>query len=392
MRIATSNKKGDKLISFAIIAILFFSIFMIPSASLGIATGNLPYIIQVSIKQIIYVFIGYILLSIVKNSNIAFNLVNKYYKLALIILPIFLLIPRLFSPVGGTYGWITLPFGMTIQPAEFAKVYLIVIFAVCFKRNEDRITNHNAAKNMLKHLSMHAGLAIFIILIIQKDFGSAITTLVITSGMIFSIRNPFFRKYQITAFKVLIFLIIISSFVLSPLGTAFFKSLGSGNYQIKRFIVAADPFSDQYASGFQLIKGLISIASGGFFGVGYTKGIFKYTHFPAADTDFIIAVIIEEFGLIGYIFIAAVYLILIARLFKYLFKIESDYARLVLVGTTLYFFIHFALNVGGASAFLPLTGVPLLLVSAGGSSTMAALIAIGLSQNIIRRYQRGIIK
>ena len=184
----------------------------------------------------------------------------------------------------------------------------------------------------------------------------------------------------------------LAVFMLTPYGEAIIGMLPLQEYQINRIYSSINPFSDQYGSGYQLINGLVSFASGGWFGVGFGNSVRKYTNFPAANTDFILAIIVEELGFIGFLMILVPYCIIIFRLMNYALKIRNEKAKIILIGVAMYFLLHFILNVGGVTGLIPLTGVPLLMISAGGSSTLAAMSALGIAQAIISRYKRGLIE
>ncbi|MDO5085849.1 MAG: FtsW/RodA/SpoVE family cell cycle protein, partial [Erysipelotrichaceae bacterium] len=179
--------------------------------------------------------------------------------------------------------------------------------------------------------------------------------------------------------------------LLSPIGVKIISSLGIADYKVNRFIVAADPFSDKLGTGYQLVNGLISFASGGLFGLGFGTSIRKYTNFPAANTDFILAIIVEELGIVGFMIIFICYILIIYRLFYWALKMKNQKGKVILIGTAMYIFIHFVFNVGGGTALIPLTGVPLLMISQGGSSTMSIMMCIGLSLSVIQMYKSGVI-
>ena len=153
-----------------------------------------------------------------------------------------------------------------------------------------------------------------------------------------------------------------------------------------------NPFADKYGTGFQLINGLVSFASGGWQGVGYGKSIQKYTNFPAANTDFILAIVVEELGIFGFLLIFICYALIVGRMFIYAIRMKSQRGRIVLIGVSMYFFIHFLFNVGGVTGLIPLTGVPLLMISAGGSSTLSVMVAVGMGQAVISQYRQGKIE
>ena len=138
-----------------------------------------------------------------------------------------------------------------------------------------------------------------------------------------------------------------------------------------------------------MVNSLVAFVKGKWIGVGLGKSLQKYGYLPAAKTDFILAITVEETGIAGFFVILACYLTLIVRLFAHSIRVLDEKSRMVLAGVALYLLLHFILNVGGVTAFIPLTGVPLLLVSQGGSSTMAVMFALGIAQNIIARSRQG---
>ena len=153
-----------------------------------------------------------------------------------------------------------------------------------------------------------------------------------------------------------------------------------------------NPFIDQYGSGYQLVNGLVSFATGGWFGLGYGNSVRKYTRFPAANTDFILAIVVEELGIIGFLLIYIPYMVIIIRLFMYALKMKSERGKIILIGVAMYIVIHSLFNIGGVTGLIPLTGVPLLMISSGGSSTLSTMCAIGIAQAVIMRFNKGEIE
>ena len=133
---------------------------------------------------------------------------------------------------------------------------------------------------------------------------------------------------------------------------------------------------------------LVSFANGGLFGLGYGNSIHKYMNFPNPSNDFILPVIVEETGILGFITFLILYGCLLIPIVNASFKTERLSSKIVLLGVFTYFTVHFILNIGGVSGLIPLTGVPLLMVSSGGSSLLASLIALALAQNEMKRAFR----
>ena len=111
-------------------------------------------------------------------------------------------------------------------------------------------------------------------------------------------------------------------------------------------------------------------------------------NFPEASTDFILAIYVEELGWVGFLFLILLYSIIIFRLIHYAKRIKSEAAKIILIGSATYFLVHIFFNIGGITGLIPLTGIPLPLLSSGGTSAVAFMMSIGLSQAVIAAYKR----
>ena len=186
---------------------------------------------------------------------------------------------------------------------------------------------------------------------------------------------------------LVIVVIALAFIVLSPPVTEILKK-HADNYMVGRFLAAADPFLYQYDNGYHIIMSLVSFANGGWFGLGYGNSIHKYMNFPNPDNDFILPVIVEELGIVGFLVIIVLYGLLLFPIISASLKSNSTIGKVTLLGVFMYFILHFILNVGGVSGLIPLTGVPLLMISSGGSSLMACMAALGLAQNEMVRLRK----
>lgn len=149
-----------------------------------------------------------------------------------------------------------------------------------------------------------------------------------------------------------------------------------------------NPLKDIYGSNYQIINGFVGYTNGGLIGRGFGNSIMKFGYIPEAQNDFISSIIVEELGLVGFAAFFIPYSIIIYRLFRYAFCMKESRDKLTLIGIASYFFVHLMVNVGGVSGLIPMTGVPLLLISAGGTSTLMALTCIGVAQALIAKYNR----
>lgn len=382
-------KGYDRLIHSGILALAIFGLIMVTSATMGVDAANTMTLIKTIVKQLAFTLVGYFAM-LAAAHYFSFELSRKYL-FGIVILTIgALLFALVFDSVGGARAWIHVPLGsfeFTIQPSEFAKVSIMIIMAIYLG---DIHVQKISGKELVKAPLILVLLFVGIVAILQSDLGSAVIMLAI-AGILFLIpQHPALKKYQI---RLLLFIgggVLLYLFLMTPIGEWLLRNIPIAKYQINRFLAAKNPFSDPYKSGYQLIKGLIAFASGGLSGVGFGNSIQKYMNFPAASTDYILAIVVEELGIGGFLFIFTAYMLIICRLFAYALKMESEKSRMILIGTAMYLFIHYLLNVGGVTGLIPLTGVPLLLISAGGSSTLSFMIAIGISQAVIIKYRQGI--
>ena len=354
---------------------------MVVSAEMGESSADLSVITSASIKQLIYVTIGIFAMYFFTRISIT-RFRKKFIRFGYFVILGLLVITRAFGAVGGAYGWIKLG-PVSVQPSEFAKLYLIIWGAGIFSKEGTVKENLDTFKKYIAGFLIY----VFIVLIWQHDTGSAFVIGII--GYVICLIPDYkgIKKYQnwmMIGIGLFIFLFI---FLLSPLGTNLLKHFDS-HYQILRFLASANPFDYQYDSGYHLIMALVSFATGGFFGLGYGKSIHKYMNFPNPSTDFILPVIIEELGLVfGLIPIVVGYGFILVPLIRHSMKCHLVRTKIVLVATFFYFAIHFILNVGGVSGLIPLTGVPLLLISSGGSSLISCMSALGLAESEIIYYR-----
>ena len=377
------SKYIDRWLLLAAIGLAVFGFFMILSAEMGEATADINVLSFATLKQILNLVLALILLFLFTYKGHFFtNIKRTYYDYLYWIILFVLLVPRIFSPVGGAYAWIRIA-GFSIQPSEFAKVFIIVYSSKIFAKNDPKKNSINL-RNYLIKLLLYVG----IVLVVQKDLGSAVVIGMI--GYVCALIPPYetIKKYQNWMIIGIILFIGFVIFALSPIGTKILEHF-TDDYRVLRFLSSANPFNYQYDSGYHLVMSLVSMAAGGLTGMGYGKSIHKFMNFPNPSTDFILPVIIEELGLlIGFGSVVLGYGIILVRLAVNARRCHYARGKIIITGTFMYFLVHFIFNVGGVSGLIPLTGVPLLLLSSGGSSLMACMSAIGFSMSEIINYRR----
>lgn len=283
------------------------------------------------------------------------------------------LIPGVGSTINGARAWISLPGGFQIQPAELAKISIIVgISMVLSERVHDR--EEPTHKDVFRALAI-AALPIILILL-QPDMGTvfiisaSVVTIVAVSGA------P--SRWAVG----LLVVALLGGFVAVQAGVL-------SDYQVKRLQSFVNPSADPQQSGYQLRQSRITVGSGGLVGKGLFKGPQTNGRFvPEQQTDFIFTVAGEELGFVGSSAILFLFMIILWRSFRIARKSQDLFGRLVSTGVIAWFAFQAFENIGMTMGLMPMTGVPLPFVSYGGSSMFANLIGIGLLQNVYAR-QRG---
>jgi rod shape determining protein RodA len=280
------------------------------------------------------------------------------------------LIPGLGSVVNGARSWISLPGGFQIQPAELAKLSIIVGMALILA---ERATGQLEPGNKQILLALLVAAIPVLLIIAQPDLG---TVLIIAASVITMIAVSGARLRWAIG---LILLGIVGAYLAVASGEV-------SEYQLNRLRSFVDPLADPQASGYQLRQSRITIGSGGFLGTGLFNGPQTNGRFvPEQHTDFIFTVAGEQLGFWGSSLIVALYLVILMRAFSIARHTNDQFGRLVSVGVAAWFSFQIFQNIGMTMGLMPMTGVPLPFLSYGGSSMFANMIAIGLIQNVYQR-------
>ena len=283
---------------------------------------------------------------------------------------IIVLIPGLGSEVNGSKAWISLPGGFQLQPAELAKIAIIVGIAMILS-DRDQVDKDPSDLDILKVLALSAVPVLLIVR--QPDLG---TVLIISASILAMIGASGAKPRWVVG---LLLLAAAGGFVAVQSGVV-------NDYQVARLQSFVDPTSDPRATGYQLRQSRITIGSGGFFGKGLFNGPQTNGRFvPEQQTDFIFTVAGEEIGFLGCSIILLLYLLVFIRAFSICRRSSDLFGRLVCIGVIAWFAFQTFENIGMTMGLMPMTGVPLPFLSYGGSSMFANLIGIGLLLNVHAR-------
>ncbi|MDD8048113.1 MAG: FtsW/RodA/SpoVE family cell cycle protein [Thomasclavelia sp.] len=388
-----TRKGSDLVLYLATFTLVATGIVMIGSASIGSVTDNgTGWALTNMIKQLIFVVVGIIAMVLVQRFFRPKQLNIRVCKILYIVFLGMMAICIAFTSANGSHAWIRLG-SITIQPAEFMKIIMILILAYYLSDTDGaypKLDSYGSREKKQEYYKikfrecllwpfMMLAIACIVGIAIQKDFGTTVILAVIGVVIFFSTPRTYYTKYK----KVAAFLLGVGFILAVFLATFILK-----DYQLSRIYGWLDPLRDYYDSTYQLANALIAFTNGHIFGLGLGNSTQKFGYIPEAHNDFIGAIIYEELGIFGLALMIIPTCIIIFKFLNYAYKVKSSKERLILIGLATYFFLHLFINLGGVSGLIPMTGVPLLLISSGGSSTVAALCAVGLGQNIISRYNK----
>ena len=345
----------DNILVFSVLTVLVFGLFMLYSAS-----GQSESMV---IRQSVYVGLGFIgMLFIAQiNPNSYQNILMNLYWIGLIMLIYVLIFP---DDSHITKRWIDLGL-FSFQPSEVIRLILPLSVAAFLTRKELK------PKYSDWFISLVAVLLVSFLIFQQPDLGTSL--IVFTSGFL-----PIF----LTGFPLFIIIFALSLMgILSPVIYA-----GLSTYQQQRIITLFDPNADPLGTGWNIAQSKTAIGSGGFFGKGYLSGTQSQLDFiPESHSDFIFAVIAEELGLIGISLLFLAYALIIYRIFFIAFRAETIFGRLASASIGFIFLIFILINVSMVVGIIPVVGVPLPLVSQGGTSLATHLLAFGFVLSVKRK-------
>jgi len=353
--------KSDRVLFTATLLLICASIVMVYSASAFVALERYQQSDRFVIKQMMWAAIGLVALAV--GMRIDYRVYrNDKFVWALIGLVSLTLVAVLFSsPINGTRRWFGIG-GLGIQPSELAKLVCVFFTALVLERRMHRIDD--LAYSLLPIGIVIGGMVGLILL--QPDFGTALSLMMIVAVMIFAAGLHY--RYFIGALLVM-----------AP--TIYFVLI-SAPYRRRRLMAFWDPWAEPLGDGFQIIQSLIAVGTGGMFGRGLMEGVQKLFYLPEPHTDFIYAVISEELGLVGATAILACFCLIAWRGMRITMRAPDSFGAFIALGLTTMIVVQAFVNMSVVLGLMPTKGIPLPLVSAGGSSLVMSLAAMGVLLNI----------
>ncbi len=358
--------QSDKWLFLATLALICASVVMVYSASALVALERFqqPYLFVT--RQLIWAAMGVAVMSIVMRIDYR-SYRNDRLIWMLVGLVGVMLIAVLFSrPINGTRRWFGIG-GFGIQPSELAKLVAIGFTAMILERRRARI--NELGYSLVPIGLIVGGLAALILL--QPDFGTAVSLLVVVAVMVFAAGISY--RYLIGATLLAL--------------PALYVILMQADYRRRRLLTFMDPWADPLGDGFQIIQSLIAVGTGGVFGKGLMQGVQKLFYLPEPFTDFIFAVIAEETGLLGGSLVVLCFCVIAWRGLRTAMRAPDSFGAFLALGITMMLVLQAFVNISVVLGLMPTKGIPLPLVSNGGSSMLINLLGIGVLLNISQHAQ-----
>jgi len=303
-----------------------------------------------------------------------------YHRLRRIALPLFLLVLFLLGlillplPFGGITSeanrWFTFPLelpllgSLSFQPSELSKLALVLYLATLFSWKERRLPGRVGLLSFLIPTAVVVGL-----IVAEPNFGTGVVVAAVGSVVFFLAGGS-----------------LLQLFLLLPPALGGLVALAlAAPYRVQRIFTLLNPSADPLGAGYQINQILIALGSGGLFGLGIGESRQKFGYIPEVSTDAVFAVIGEEFGLLGTLFVLSLFAFIVYRGFEVARNAPDDFGKILAGGIISWFGIQTIVNLAAITGIFPLTGITLPFISYGGSSLVVLLIALGILLNISRQ-------
>lgn len=362
------KRRPDFLIFFATVTLLGFGIVMVFSASSVAATAEFGDSFHYLKRQVVATVIGLIGMCICM--QIDYHRLKKWAPVALIVAVVLLLlvlVKNVGVEGGGATRWLDIG-PLNLQPSEVAKVSIILFLASVLSNRQNNITDF--WRGLIPLVTILG--ALFLLILKQPDLGTAMILTVTAVVMLYAAgaKTGHLGGLAVMAAPVLWWVIM------------------GEDYRRRRFLAFLNPEADPQDTGFHIIQSLYALGSGGLLGVGLGQSRQKFFWLPERHTDFIFAIIGEELGLLGTLFVLALFMLLTWRGCRAAMLAPDRFGMLLGVGIVAMISIQALVNIGVVTGSLPITGIPLPFISYGGSSLVFSLAAVGILLNISRHGQR----
>jgi cell division protein FtsW len=345
-----------------VIALLSAGVVMVYSASTIVAAERFgdPYLFLK--KQLLWGCLG--AAGLLVALRLDYHRLERVHWIALAVAGVLLvavLVPPFAQPINGTHRWLRLG-PVSFQPAEVAKLALVVHLAAFLARHRDRLSEFRAG--VLPPLAV-AGLLAALVLA-QPDLGTCLTLVSVTFALLF-LAGGRLRHLGLVLLAALP--VVAVAIWLAP-------------YRLKRIMTFLDPWSDPRDGGFQIIQSWLALGSGGLVGRGIGESRQKLFYLPEAHTDFIFAILGEELGFLGAVVIVGLFAILVWRGLRVGLRAPDEFGAFLALGITVLIATQVVANLGVVTGLLPTKGLPLPFISFGGSALLVTMLGTGVLLNV----------
>ena len=351
----------DGWIVICTLSLLLLGLLMVTSASMVISDHQFGYPFHYFIHHLVYLSLGLMFAWIASRVPIRiWEKYNGYLFFLGFLLLILVLIPIIGKTVNGSRRWIQLGF-ISLQVSELVKFVAILYLASFLQRYRDEVQNE--LKGFLKPMLLASIMSGFLLL--EPDFGTAVVITMTYMALLF------LAGVRLWTFGVSLVVVVISLTLLAILSP----------YRLQRLTSFLSPWTHPFDSGYQLTQSLIAFGRGGIFGVGLGNSVQKLFYLPEAHTDFLFAVIAEEFGLVGEILLISLFVLLIGRIIVIGRRAENMsylYSAYLAYGIALWLALQVIINIGVTIGVLPTKGLTLPFISYGGSSLLMSCLDVGI--------------
>ena len=351
-----------------VVLILTMGIVMVTSASYIIAAGKFGDGFYYAKKQGLAMVMGLGVMCLFSMVNVNFWKRAALPMMAVgLVLLAMVFVPGIGVEMGGAHRWVRMPFGFFVQPSEFIKYAFVMFMAGSLAKKGDSVRDF--ATGFLPHVLV-MGIVVFFILL-QPDFGSAV---ILTSVGFLMLFVAGARTQHLLGGATLCLPILFQVAISAP-------------YRLTRLRAFLDPWSDPQNASYQILQSLLAFGCGAVGGVGLGKGIQKLYYLPQPHTDFILSVMGEELGLLGVVPLILLFYLLICRGLVVAIRTRDTFQRYLAFGISVLIGLQALVNMAVAMGLLPTKGLPLPLVSLGGTSLVMNLAGLGILMGIARSGQ-----
>ena len=350
------NNSIDFTLLIVLLILLALGLTMVLSASSPKSLSDYGTSYHFFIRQLIFALVGLGLMMII--SKIDYRFYQKFYKISWIVSVILLVLVLLIGKeVNESKRWIEITSSLSFQPSEIVKFLMIVFYAGILTRNRDELGNF--WMGLVKHVCMIA--PIIVLLLLEPHFSVSIVIIGTCCVMMIMAGCKF---WQFAAAGGAIGVPAIVAMVMMA------------DYRLVRVNTFLDPWSDPKGAGWQVIQSLYAIGSGGLFGLGLGEGNQKYLYLSEPQNDFIFAILAEELGFVGCVFVIILFAILIWRGILIAMKAPDMFGSLMAIGIISLIAIQVIINIAVVTSSMPVTGMPLPFFSYGGTSLLILLCEV----------------